>query len=106
MICNIPAIGVTASVIAGILVSNTRFATERFWVKSYLPLRLAATAVMSGLLYWMIPLGVSAAREDLHLKRAERQPSVDEHFFEEFYCRDLKCQAEIDTIWDIKKTLE
>jgi hypothetical protein len=80
---HIPAIAVTASVLAGILVSNTRFATERFWVKSYLPLRLAATAVMGGLLFWMIPLGVSAAREDLHLKRAERQPSVDERFFEE-----------------------
>jgi tetratricopeptide (TPR) repeat protein len=36
---------------------------------------------MGGLLYWMIPLGVTAAREDAHLKRAERRPSVDEMFF-------------------------
>jgi len=80
---HIPAIAVTASVLAGILISNTRFATERFWIKSYLPLRLVATAVMAGLLYWMIPLGVTAAGEDAHLKRAERRPSVDEMFFQE-----------------------
>ena len=80
---HIPAIAVTASILSGILVSNTRFATERFWIKSYLPLRLVATAVMGGLLYWMIPLGATAAREDAYLKRAERRSTVDELFFQE-----------------------
>jgi O-antigen ligase len=80
---HIPAIAVTASVLLGILVSNTRFATERFWIKSHIPLRLAATGAMGGMLYWMIPLGAVAAREDLHLKRAELRPAVDEQFFEE-----------------------
>jgi len=80
---HIPAIAVTASILSGILVSNTRFATERFWIKSYLPLRLVATGVMGGLLYWMIPLGVTAAMEDAHLKRAEQRSTVDELFFQE-----------------------
>ncbi len=80
---HIPAIAVTASILSGILVSNTRFATERFWIKSYLPLRLAATGVLGGLLWWMIPFGITAAREDMHLKRAERRPSVDDRFFDE-----------------------
>ncbi|MDC4216792.1 MAG: hypothetical protein MT335_03630 [Candidatus Nitrosopumilus limneticus] len=31
---------------------------------------------------------------------------INETYLGEFYCRDLKCQAEIDTILDIKKTLE
>lgn len=80
---HIPAIAITASVLVGILVSNTRFATERFWIKSYLPLRLAATAALGGLLFWLIPLGATAAREDMHLKRAELRPAVDDPFFEE-----------------------
>lgn len=80
---HIPAIAVTAAVLCGILVSNTRFATERFWIKAYIPLRLAATASLGGMLLWMIPLGANAAREDLHLKRAELRPSVDETFFAE-----------------------
>ncbi len=80
---HIPAIAVTGSVLCGILVSNTRFATERFWIKSYIPLRLAATASLGGMLFWMIPLGATAAREDLHLKRAELRPAVDDEFFAE-----------------------
>lgn len=80
---HIPAIAVTAAVLCGILVSNTRFATERFWIKSYIPLRLAATAGLGGMLWWMVPLGATAAREDIHLKRAELRPAVDDTFFAE-----------------------
>jgi O-antigen ligase len=80
---HIPAILVTAAVLCGILVSNTRFATERFWIKAYIPLRLAATAGFGGMLFWMIPLGARAAREDHHLKRAELRPAVDDAFFSE-----------------------
>ena len=80
---HIPAIAVTAAILSGILVSNTRFATERFWIRPHLLLRLTATAALAGMLWWMVPLGISAAQEDFHLKRAERRPTVDAAFFED-----------------------
>ena len=80
---HIPAVAVAASVLAGILVSNTRFATERFWIRASLPLRLAATGALGGMLFWMVPLGWTAAREDRHLQRAQARPLVDDGFFEE-----------------------
>lgn len=80
---HLPAVAVAAAVLSGILVSNTRFATERFWIKSHLPLRLGVTLAVGGMLYWMVPMGLSAALEDVHLKRAEIRPTVDDLFFEE-----------------------
>ena len=35
----------------------------------------------------------------------EANSRINETYLGEFYCRDLKCQAEIDTIWDIKRTI-
>ena len=80
---HIPAVAVAASVLAGILVSNTRFATERFWIRASLPLRLATTGALGGMLFWMVPLGWTAAREDGHLQRAQARQLVDDGFFEE-----------------------
>jgi len=80
---HIPAVAVAASIVAGILVSNTRFATERFWIRAHLPLRLVVTGALGGMLLWMVPFGWTAAREDLRLQRAQARPVVDDRFFEE-----------------------
>ena len=80
---HIPAVAIAASVLAGILVSNTRFATERFWIRASLPMRLASTGAVAAMLFWMVPLGWTAAREDRHLQRAQAHPLVDDGFFGE-----------------------
>ena len=43
---HIPAIALLAALLCGLLASNLRFATERFWISSILPTRLLATLVL------------------------------------------------------------
>lgn len=87
---HIPAIAVTASILAGMVVSNTRFATERFWFSPNVLTRIAATALSGGLLLWLLPVAYAAGAESRHLVRAMDRPSVDDAFF-----ADLRAAAEI-----------
>lgn len=80
---HIPAIALLASILAAMVVSNTRFATERFWFSSNIATRLVATGVVAGTLFWLMPVAVAAGREDRHLQRAVESQTLDEAFFTE-----------------------
>jgi len=87
---HVPATAILASILCGMVVSNTRFATERFWFTPNVLTRLAATAIAAGALVWLLPVAFAAGREDRHLVRALDMPSVDDAFFAE-----LRAAAEI-----------
>jgi tetratricopeptide (TPR) repeat protein len=87
---HVPVVAVTASILAGMVVSNTRFATERFWFTPNLLTRLAASALAAALVVWLLPVSYMAGAESRHLVRALESPSVDDAFFGE-----LRAAAEI-----------
>ncbi len=87
---HVPVVAVTASILAGMVVSNTRFATERFWFTPNLLTRLAASALAAALVVWLLPVSYLAGAESRHLVRALERPSVDDVFFGE-----LRAAAEI-----------
>ena len=73
---HIPAIALTAAVLAGLLASNIRFATERFWLSGRWWNRASVTLAGGAVLVWLIPATVRAAREGIHLNRAAAAAAI------------------------------
>lgn len=66
---HIPAIAVTAALLAALLTAHIRFATERFWLTPNVLVRLALTLAAVGTLVWMVPVALAFGREGLLLNR-------------------------------------
>lgn len=73
---HLPAIALTGAVITGLLASNIRFATERFWLRPGLPGRLIMTGLIGSALFWTGPLASKLGREGLWLNQAANQPNI------------------------------
>ncbi len=73
---HIPAIGLTAALLAGLLASNIRFATERFWISSILPVRLLASAVGLTAAVVLATASWRAGQEAWLLNRAAAAPVI------------------------------
>lgn len=73
---HIPAIALAASVIAGLLASNLRFATERFWVTPRLVGQLLITLLGVGTLVWLLPVASRLGREGVALNRAATATAI------------------------------
>ena len=73
---HLPAIALAGAVITGLLASNIRFATERFWLSPRLIGRLAITAAIIGAAVWSGPLALQLVREGRLLNRAAALPGI------------------------------
>jgi O-antigen ligase len=80
---HVPAIALVASVLMGMVISNTRFATERFWFTPNLLSRISATALVAGSLVWLFPVAFAAGMEGRRLERALEIPTLGDAFFAE-----------------------
>ncbi|MSU31379.1 MAG: hypothetical protein EXS25_01725 [Pedosphaera sp.] len=97
---HIPANAVLVALLLGMLVSNLRFATERYWLTSNLFTRLVATALVLGAGYWMLPVAIARARESRHLVRATAMLASDEAFFDELRAADTANPGNpLTTMW-------
>ena len=63
-----------AVTLLGLLASNLRFATKRYWLRARLPLQVALTVVLGGLMVYVAAQGWRSAGEALWTHRAEVQP--------------------------------
>jgi O-antigen ligase len=86
---HIPAIAGAAVVLGGVLASNLRFATERFWVTPRIWSRLLVSVAAIGALGWMVPRTLVAGREGFYLNRASGVTNIVDSFLD-----DLKLAAE------------
>jgi O-antigen ligase len=77
---HLPAIALATALVAGLLVSNTRFATERFWVTPNIVVRLVLTALLLPALVWLPPAAVNAALEDRYLARTDVAREVNAEY--------------------------
>ncbi len=73
---HIPAIAVTAALLAALLAAHIRFATERFWLTPNIVVRLALTLAAIGTFVWMMPVALAFGREGLVLNRIARAQEV------------------------------
>lgn len=73
---HLPAIALAAAVIAGLLASNIRFATERFWLSPRLLGRLVISAAVLVAVAWSGPLALQLGREGRLLNRAAALPGI------------------------------
>lgn len=73
---HIPAIALSAAVVAALLAAHIRFATERFWFTPHWTLRLLLTAAAAATLVWMLPVCLALGREGTALNRIGRYTVV------------------------------
>lgn len=73
---HIPAIALVAAVVAGLLASNIRFATERFWLTPRVAGQLVITLLGAAALAWLLPFASRTGREGLALNRAARATAI------------------------------
>jgi O-antigen ligase len=73
---HIPAVVLAAAVVAGLLASNLRFATERFWVTPRLAGQIAITVLGVGTLVWLLPLASRMGREGVALNRVAQATAI------------------------------
>ena len=78
---HIPAIALEAAVIGGSLLSLTRYATERYWVKSHVLLRVGVSGMIVAALWWSAPVILRAAEEDRRVAAATAIGKMDENYF-------------------------
>lgn len=73
---HMPAIAIAGAIISGLLASNIRFATERFWLTPRLAGRVIITAAGVGLLAWLGPLASQLGREGVILNRSAAATAI------------------------------
>ncbi len=72
---HIPANALVGVILLGLLTSNVRFATERFWFRASLPLRIFLTSILLGLSYYLTIQGLHRFGEEQWLAFAAKQPN-------------------------------
>jgi hypothetical protein len=73
---HIPAIALSAAVVAALLAAHIRFATERFWFTPHWTVRLLLTGATAATLVWMLPVCLALGREGMALNRIGRYTVV------------------------------
>jgi O-antigen ligase len=71
---HIPSNAFTAVTLMALIAAHLRFATESYWVTARWPVAVAATLVLGGCLFYLVPQGISRTRQALSLQRAEKLP--------------------------------
>ena len=71
---HIPSNAFLAVTLLAVLAAHIRFATERHWFTTRWPLALAATLVLGGCLYYLVPQAGRQTRELARLRKAETFP--------------------------------
>lgn len=77
---HIPAIALLCAVLTGLLASNLRFATERFWISSILPVRIIASILILAAGSTLAWASWNAGRESWWLTRTERAEVITDSF--------------------------
>jgi hypothetical protein len=77
---HIPAIALLCAVLGGLLASNLRFATERFWISSVLPVRIIASILILAAGSTLAWASWNADRESWWLTRTERAEVITDSF--------------------------
>jgi O-antigen ligase len=73
---HIPALGLVAALLAALLASTLRFATDDFWVTPRWWSRIPATALVGAGLAFVVPAAAAYGQEGLELNRAARRRAV------------------------------
>jgi tetratricopeptide (TPR) repeat protein len=71
---HIPANAILGVTLLALLTSNLRFATEKFWFTVRPPLKIVATFVLAGGIFYLSVQEIRRARETFWLARAEQLP--------------------------------
>lgn len=69
---HIPSNAFLFAALLAVVMSHTRFATERHWFTARLPLKLIGSAALAGVLFLLLPMTLTRTREALVLRLAER----------------------------------
>ena len=69
---HIPSNAFTAVTLMALIAAHLRFATESYWFTARWPVALAATLVLGGSLFYLVPQGVARTRQARLLQRAEK----------------------------------
>ena len=72
----VPWLVLLGTVLAGLVASNIRFATERYWLPNRVWSRLPATLGVIGTLVWVVPVGRNFAEESWYLNAAAAEEST------------------------------
>ncbi len=75
---HIPGVGLAVMLMAGLMASNLRFATDNFWLTPRWWSSGIATVLAVGWIAWMSPLLLRGWREGRYLNAAAANPSLDE----------------------------
>ena len=78
---HVPAIALEAAMIGGAMLSLTRYATERYWVKTNVGLQFGISAVILVAVGWSSPVILRAADEDQHVHEANVIGKMDDKYF-------------------------
>ncbi len=70
---HVPANALAGVVVLGLVASNLRFATKRYWLSAQWPVQWALTVVLSGLMVYLAAQGWRRGNETLWTLRAELQ---------------------------------
>lgn len=80
---HVPAIAMLAALLAALLASNIRFATERFWLSSRPWNRILLTVAGLAALCWLTPTVVRAGRERFYLNRVANASTINNRLIED-----------------------
>ena len=69
---HIPSNAFTAVTLMALIASHLRFATESYWFTARWPIAVAATLVLGGCLFYLVPQGIARTRQARLLQRAEK----------------------------------
>ncbi len=69
---HIPSNALLFAALLAVVMSHTRFATERHWFTARLPLKLFGSAALAGVLFLLLPVTLTRTREAMALRHAER----------------------------------
>jgi tetratricopeptide (TPR) repeat protein len=71
---HIPSNALTAVTLMALIGAHLRFATESYWFTARWPIAVAATLVLGGCLFYLVPQGLARTRQARLLQRAEKLP--------------------------------
>lgn len=104
-ILHIPALGVAISVVAGMLASTIRFASDRWWHTPRWWSRIGITVLLVAGAYVLLPVATRGYREGRHLNQAARASQISTNLLEELKAANAVAPGNPRTAFEIGENL-